>query len=457
MMKNYELIIIGGGPGGYHAADLAGKAGLNTLVIEKHRLGGVCLNEGCIPSKALLNSAKQYTYATQGEPYGIQAKDVTFHLNDVVQRKNQVVKALVAGVGFKMKSAKVTVLEGTAEVIKKENEMFVIQVGEEVVRGERLVVATGSTPILPPIEGVEAGLKANRILTSKEILDLTELPKQLVVIGGGVIGLEMASYFAQIGSQVTVVEMQPTIGGTLDLDIANELKKTLEKQGITFILNAKVTKVDTKEVIYNVNDKNETIPFDKVLLSVGRKANTQGLGLDNINVELTKGGAIITDSQMKTNIANVYAIGDVNGQSMLAHTAYKEAEVCVNNILGKADHIQYEHVPSVIYTHPEVGSVGYTEAEAKAKGYDIKVSKLPVSYSGRHLAESNDKSGLIKLIVDQKKQTLIGAHICALYASEIILFLSAMMQLEIQIETLKQIIYPHPTVGELIKDALFHL
>lgn len=456
-MKNYQLVIIGGGPGGYHAADLAGKAGLNTLVVEKHRLGGVCLNEGCIPSKALLNSAKQYTYATQSEPYGIQAKDVSYHLNDVVQRKDQVVKALVAGVGYKMKSAKVNVLEGRAEVIKKENEMFVIQVGEELIHTERLIVATGSTPILPPIEGVEAGLKANQVLTSKEILDLTELPKQLVVIGGGVIGLEMASYFAQIGSQVTVIEMQPTIGGALDIDVAKELKKTLEKQGIHFVLNAKVTKVDAKEVTYSVNDKTETVPFDKVLLSVGRKANTQGLGLEKIHVELHKNGAVITDTQMKTNIANVYAIGDVNGQSMLAHTAYKEAEVSVNNILGKADSIQYEHVPSVIYTHPEVGSVGYTEAEAKAKGFAIQVSKLPISYSGRHLAESNDKSGFIKLIVDQKKQTIIGAHICALYASEIILFLSAMMQLEIQIETLKQIIYPHPTVGELIKDALFQL
>lgn len=456
-MKNYELIIIGGGPGGYHAADIAGKSGIQTLLIEKHKLGGVCLNEGCIPSKALLNSAKQYTYALHGEAYGVHAKDVTFNIEEVVKRKNQVVKTLVDGVGYKMRTSQVTVLEGTAKIIKKENQDFIIEVNEQQYLAKKIIIATGSTPILPPIEGLSEALKSKKILTSKETLDLTILPKHLTVIGGGVIGLEMASYFAQIGSQVTVIEMQPTIGGTLDHELSKELKKILENQEISFKLSAKVTKITKNETTYSMNNESYTIKHDYALLSVGRKANTKDLGLENIHVELNKSGAIITDDQLKTNIANVYAIGDVNGKSMLAHTAYKEAEVCISNIQGKSDSIEYDYIPSVIYTNPEVSSVGYTEAQAKEKGFDVKVIKLPVSYSGRHLAESNDKSGFLKLIINQKKNTLIGAHILSLYASEIILFLSSMIHLEIQIETLKQIVYPHPTVGELIKDALFHI
>ncbi len=456
-MNNYDLIIIGGGPGGYHAADLAGKAGLKTLVIEKHKLGGVCLNEGCIPSKALLNSAKHFRYAKHGESYGVYANDVTYNQKEVVQRKNNIVKTLVAGVGYTLKTAKVTVVSGLATILKKDNEGFKVQVGSDIYVSTKLIIASGSSPVIPPIEGLAEAIKKGSILTSREILDLTDIPKNLTVIGGGVIGLEMATYFAQIGSKVTVVEMLPTIGGPLDLDISKALKKVLESQGITFKLNAKVTKVSEKELTYVQDNQEESVTFDYALLSVGRRASTSELGLENLYIDTRKNGSIITDDQTKTNVANVYAIGDVNGKVMLAHTAYKEAEVCINTLLGKKDVINYDKIPSVIYTSPEVCSIGYTELVAKEKGYDVKVISLPVSYSGRHLAESNDHDGFVKLVVDQKRNTLLGAHMLSLYASEISLFLSAMMHLEINIEEMKRIIYPHPTVGELVKDALFHI
>lgn len=456
-MKSYELIIIGGGPGGYHAADLAAKAGIQTLVIEKNKLGGVCLNEGCIPSKVLLNSAKQYTGALHGSSFGVHAKDVTFNQEEVIQRKNDVVKTLVSGVAYKLKTAKAEVIYGIAKIVGKENQNFIVKIDEELYSAQKLIIATGSKPILPPIEGLLETYNAHKLMTSREILDLTEIPKNLTIIGGGVIGLEMASYFAQIGSKVTVVEMLSSIGGPLDADISKQLRQVLESQHINFKLNAKVTRISEQNVTYELNGETHSLVHDFALLSVGRRAQTDDLGLENIHIEMRKNGSIVTDEQLKTNIANVYAIGDVNGKVMLAHTAYKEAEVCVQSMLGKKDSIQYDFIPSVIYTYPEVCSIGYTEKDAKEKGFDIKVITLPVSYSGRHLAESNQKIGFVKLIVNNKKNILIGAHMLSLYASEISLFLTAMLHLEIDIESIKQIIYPHPTVGELIKDALFNI
>lgn len=457
MMDIFDLIIIGGGPGGYHAADLASKAGLKTLVIEKNKLGGVCLNEGCIPSKVLLNSAKHYQYAKHGEAYGVYAESVSYHQKDVVERKNKIVNTLVASVGHTLKSSKVAVVTGVAKINGKDKDGFKIHVSDDEFRSTRLIVASGSTPILPPIEGVSESLKKGTLLTSKEILDLTDIPKKLTVIGGGVIGLEMATYFAQVGSEVTVIEMLPSIGGPIDQDVSRALKKMLEAKGIAFKLNAKVTKINEKEITYFEGDQSYTLVHDYALLSVGRRPNSTELGLETLNIELRKNGSIVTDEQTKTNIANVYAIGDVNGQVMLAHTAYKEAEVCINTMMGQKNHINYDTIPSVIYTNPEVCAIGYTEAQANEKGYSTKVITLPVSYSGRHLAESNDHDGFVKLIIDKKKNTLIGAHMLSLYASEIALFLSAMLHLEINIDEIKRIVYPHPTVGELIKDALLHI
>ncbi|MBN2300426.1 MAG: dihydrolipoyl dehydrogenase [Acholeplasmataceae bacterium] len=456
-MNTYDLIVLGGGPGGYHAAHLASKAGLNTLLIEKNKLGGVCLNEGCIPSKVLLNSAKHFTYAKHGQAFGITTTDVSYHHQSVVERKNKVVKTLVSGVSHTLKSAKVTVITGEGKLSGKEQNIFKISVGENEYHSRKLIIATGSSTIIPSIEGVKEALEKHTMVTSKEILDLVEVPQNLTVIGGGVIGLEMATYFAQVGSKVRVIEMMPSIGGQLDKDISKTLKNILEKQGIEFYLNAKVTKINEHSIVYLKDNQETILDHDIVLLSVGRKANTDTTNLSALNIQINKNGTIVTDETLKTNVANVYAIGDVNGKYMLAHTAYREAEVAVNNILGIKDHINYDVIPSIIYTSPEVFGIGFTEVSAKEKGFDVIVITLPVSYSGRHLAETDESDGFVKLIINKKKNTLIGAHMISLYASEIAIFLTAMMHLEIDIEEIKKIIYPHPTVGELIKDALFHI
>lgn len=456
-MNNFDLIIIGGGPGGYHAAALAGSEGLNTLVVERQNLGGVCLNEGCIPSKAFLNSAKLYAHAKHSADYGVHAKEVSYDQHAVVERKNKIVKLLVAGVKHQLKSAKVNVLEGTAKITGKNSDGFTIAIDGVEYQGKRLIIATGSTPVIPPITGLAEALKSGTMLTSKAILNIQEIPPRLTVIGGGVIGLEMALYFAQVGSEVTIIEMLPAVGGPVDADLAKGLKKLLESKGVNCILNAKVTKVGHQDITYLRDGQEQTIRHDRALLAVGRKPATAELGLETIKVEVGKDGSIITDDKLRTNIANVYAIGDVNGKVMLAHTAYKEAEVLIHNLTGKKDRVDYLTIPSVIYTPLEACSVGFTEADAKTKGYDIKVVTLPIGYSGRHLAESDEKDGFLKLIVDRKRNTLIGAHMLALYAGEIALFLGAILHLEIDIEEIKRIIYPHPTVSELIKDALYRI
>jgi dihydrolipoamide dehydrogenase len=454
-MNSYDLVIIGGGPGGYHAALLAANRGFKTLLAEKRSLGGVCLNEGCIPSKAYLNSAKHFLHATDTS-FGVVAKDVSFDQKRALKHKNDVVRNLVSGVSYKLKKAKVDVRMESARIKSRRDDGFLVTIGDQDVLAKRLILSTGSVPVLPPIEGLKEGLKNGFVMTSREILDLQEIPQSLIVIGGGIIGLEMASYFSSVGSDVFVIEMLPTIGGKLDTDVMKSLKKSLEKKGITFHVNARVTKIGANQVTYEVDDQKHVQSGKCVLLSVGRRPVTADLGLDRLHLEVEQ-GAIQTDGQGRTNVENVYAIGDVNGKSMLAHTAYREAEVVVRTISGERDEIRYDKIPSVIYTTPEVAVVGLTEKEATKEGYDAKSVQLPVTYSGRHIAESNEKNGFIKLVIDRKRNILLGAHVIANYGSEMMLFLSSMLDLEIDLEQLRRLVYPHPTVGELIKDTLFQL
>ncbi len=452
----YDLIVLGGGPGGYLAAERAGHAGLKTLLIEKRFLGGVCLNEGCIPSKALLYSAKIYDYARFSDHYGVKSEGVTFDHKAVVARKQKVVKTLVSGIRAQMKANKVTVVEGEGVIDGKEGNDIVVKVGEERYTGARLIIATGSMPVMPPIPGVKENFEGGTVLTNREILDLEEIPKELVIVGGGVIGLEMASYFNSAGSKVTVVEMMDKIAGPTDADISKLLMKNYEKKGITFQLGAKVTEVKKNAVVYEKDGKIEEVAADKVLLSIGRRAVTQGIGLESLGV-LTERGAIVTDRFMKTNIPNVYAVGDVNGHSMLAHTAYREAEVAINNILGKKDVMRYNAIPSVIYTNPEVGGVGETEATAKAKGMDVEVANLTMNYSGRYVAENEGGDGICKVIVDKATRRLVGCHMLANYASEIIVSAGIMIETEMRVDDIKEIVFPHPTVCEIVREGIFQL
>ncbi len=453
-MELFDVIVIGGGPGGYLAAERAAHAGLKTLLFEKNSLGGVCLNEGCIPSKALLNSAKTYLHAKHASLYGVNTENVTVDQEKVIQRKRKVVKTLVSGVGAKMRQHKVTVVKEEAVIAGKSGDGFQVKSASGEYVGKKLIIATGSSAAVPPIPGVKENL-GDFVCTNREVLELTQIPGKFTVIGGGVIGLEMAAYYAAVGSQVTVVEMLDHIAGPTDREISTRLQKELEAMGITFLLGHACEKVESGKVYVKAPDgAQKVIEADKVLLSIGRRANYMNIGLETIGVKTDRPG-IVTDAMCRTNVPDVYAIGDVNGHHMLAHTAYREAEVAVNTILGKKDYMRYHANPSVIYTMPEVASVGKTEEECKEKNISYEVKKLSMMYSGRFVAENEGADGLCKIIVDKQKRTILGIHLIGAYAGEMIWGGAQMLETQFRVTDGRQIIFPHPTVSEIIREVLW--
>ena len=454
MAEIFDLIVIGGGPGGYLAAERAAQGGLKTLLFEKRSLGGVCLNEGCVPSKALLNSAKTYDHALHGAAYGVTCGDVKIDQAAVINRKAKVVRTLVSGVKAKMKAHGVTVVMEQAKIDGKDADGFRVTAGGQSYVGKRLIIATGSSAAVPPIPGVKENL-GDYVLTNREVLELTQIPEKFTVIGGGVIGLEMAAYYATVGSKVTVVEMLDHIAGPTDREISTRLQKELEAKGVQFLLSHACEKIEKGTVYVKAPDgETKTIAADKVLLSIGRRANYMDIGLETIGVETERPG-IKTNPMCQTNVPDVYAIGDVNGHHMLAHTAYREAEVAVNNILGKKDYMRYHANPSVIYTAPEVASVGKTEEECKEKGIAYEVKKLSMMYSGRFVAENEGADGLCKILVDKEKRTIIGVHLIGAYAGEMIWGAAEMLEMQLRVTDARQIIFPHPTVSEIIREVLW--
>ena len=453
-MELYDLIVIGGGPGGYLAAERAAHAGLKTLLFEKKSLGGVCLNEGCIPSKALLNSAKTYLHAKHASKYGVNTENVTVDQAKVIARKRKVVKTLVSGVGAKMRQHKVVVVKEEATIDGKCTDGFKIKSASGTYTGKKLIIATGSSAAVPPIPGVKENL-GDFVCTNREVLELTQIPEQFTVIGGGVIGLEMAAYYAAVGSKVTVVEMLDHIAGPTDREISTRLQKELEAMGITFLLGHACEKVEPGKVYVKAPDgAQKVIEASKVLLSIGRRANYMNIGLETIGVKTDRPG-IVTDAMCRTNVPDVYAIGDVNGHHMLAHTAYREAEVAVNTILGKKDYMRYHANPSVIYTMPEVASVGLTEQECKERGREVEIKKLSMMYSGRFVAENEGTDGLCKIIVDKKTRLILGIHLIGAYAGEMIWGGAQMLETQLRVNDARQIIFPHPTVSEIVREVLW--
>ena len=450
----YDLIILGGGPAGYNAADHAGHAGLKTLVIEERALGGVCLNEGCIPTKTLLYSAKIYDYAKHSQDYGVKFENATIDHSFVIDRKAKVIKQLVSGVGAKLKKAGVEVVKAQAVIKERTSEGFVVTAGDKEYVGKQLLICTGSNPALPPIDGLADSLKSGYALTNREVLELKEIPKDIVIVGGGVIGLEMASYFNSVGAKVYVVEMLNKVAGPIDNEISAMLQKEYAAKGVEFILGAKVTSIKNNAVTYEKDGKLTEIKSDYALVSIGRRARTQGLGLENIGVMLER-GAIVTNEFGKTNVPGVWAAGDVNGKSMLAHTAYREGEVCINNILGKKDRINYNSIPSVIYTNPEVACVGETEETAKQKGLDVRIQTVTLKYSGRYIAENEHGNGVVKIITDKKHNNIVGVTIIGTYASEMIYGAAMMVETEMRVADVQKLVFPHPTVCEVIREAMF--
>ena len=457
----YDLAIIGGGPGGYVAAERAGAAGLKTVLFERKSLGGVCLNEGCIPTKTLLYSAKVYNYAVNGDHYGVYAKEPSFNYGEIVSRKDKVVRKLVAGVKAALKAGKIEVVAEQAMIKGRSAEGVTVIAADKEYVAKNLLVCTGSEAAVPPFPGLkEAG---DVIVTNREILSLKEQPKELVVIGGGVIGMEFAAFFSTLGTKVTVVEMLPKILGPLDDEISAMLQKIYAKRGIEFCLRCKVTGIEGNTVVYeDPEGKVCRVSGDKILVSVGRRANISGFGLENTGVEmlLNRGGkpcGIKVDEHMRTNVPNIYAAGDVTGFSMLAHTASREGEVAVNNILGKQDHMRYEAIPGVVYTNPEVAGVGLTEEQAKASGKEYEVLKLPMAYSGRFVAENEGGEGICKIIVGKKHHEVLGMHMLGNPCSEIIHSACIAIEMEMTVEQLKEVVFPHPTVSEIIKETAFTL
>lgn len=455
----FDVAIIGGGPGGYVAAERAGAAGLKVVLFERKNLGGVCLNEGCIPTKTLLYGAKVYNYAVNGDHYGVYTENPTFKYEGFVSRKDKVVKKLVGGIKAAMKAYKVEVVKAEAMIKGRSAEGIAIEAEGQEYTARNLLICTGSEAAVPPFPGLkEAG---EVIVTNREILAMREQPKEIVVIGGGVIGMEFAAFYSTLGTKVTVVEMLPKILGPLDDEISEMLQGVYAKRGVNFCLKCKVTAIEGNTVVYEDPEGNVCrVSGDKILVSVGRRANISGFGLENLGVEmlLNRGGkpcGIKVDEHMRTNIPNVYAAGDVTGFSMLAHTASREGEVAINNILGKADKMRYNAIPGVVYTNPEVAGVGLTEAEAKAKGIDYKVVKLPMAYSGRFVAENERGEGICKILVGAKHHEVIGAHMLGNPCSEIIQSMCIAIEQEMTVEQLKEVVFPHPTVGEIIKETVF--
>lgn len=446
---NFDIAIIGGGPAGYTAAERAGANGLKTVLFEKKAMGGVCLNEGCIPTKTLLYSAKILDSIKNASKYGISAESPSFDLTKIMSRKDKTVKTLTGGVKMTVNSYGVTIVEKEAFIEKEEAGLIHLLSGGEAYEVKYLLVCTGSDTVIPPIPG----LSEVNYWTSKEALEIKELPQSLAIIGGGVIGMEFASFFNSMGVRVHVVEMMPEILGVMDKETSGMLRSEYTKRGISFYLNTKVVEVKSSGVVIEKGGKTSTIETEKILVSVGRKANIATVGLDKLNIELHRNGVKV-DEHLQTSHPRVYACGDITGYSLLAHTAIREAEVAINHILGVEDRMNYECVPGVVYTNPEVAGVGKTEEELIQQGIPYRMTKLPMAYSGRFIAENEQGNGVCKLIQDENGR-IIGCHMLGNPASELIVIAGLAIQKGYTMEEFQKSVFPHPTVSEIFHEALF--
>lgn len=448
----YDIAIIGAGPAGYVAAENAGAKGQKVILFEKNELGGVCLNEGCIPTKTLLYSAKMYDHAQGGKKYGITAQEVAYDYKKIADRKTKVVRKLVAGIKMKMEHHNVEVVRGDAYIQGGDGNCINITCGEQTYQAAKLLICTGSEAFVPPIPGVENN---PAILTNREILSLTAAPESLVVIGGGVIGMEFASFYNSLGIPVTVIEMLPEILGGIDREISEMLRSIYAKKGIKFHLSSKVTAIEGNTVHFTDSEGNcSSIEGDKILMSVGRRPVLQGYGLENIPVAVERG--IKVNEYMQTSMPNVYAAGDVTGFSLLAHTASREAEVAINHILGVEDKMEYNAIPGIVYTNPEVSSVGLTEEQAEAQGIGYRLSKLPMTYAGRFVAENEGQTGLCKILTATDGKVL-GVHMLGNSSSEFICAACMSITNGLTAEQLRRTVFPHPTVCEILKEGVFEI
>lgn len=455
-MSNFDIVIIGSGPGGYVAAIRCAQLGMKTAIVEKYKtLGGTCLNVGCIPSKALLDSSEHFHNATHNfKEHGIDVKDVKANIKQMIQRKNEVVEQTCSGVKFLMDKNKIEVFQGLGSLVDK-NTVKVIgdDKKETILSTKNILLATGSKPNFFP--GMEPDKK--RIITSTEALNLTEIPKRMLVIGGGVIGLELGSVYARLGTEVEVVEFADTIIPTMDLTMSKELTRVLKKEGFKFHLSHKVQKVTNtgkgvKLVALNKKDEEITLEADYCLVAVGRKAYTEGLGLENVGLTANSRGQIDVNDHLQTSVPNIYAIGDVVRGAMLAHKAEEEGVFVAEHLAGQKPHLDYNLIPGVVYTWPEVASVGKTEQELVAAGKEIKIGNFPIKALGRARA-SMDIAGTIKVIADKETDEVLGVHMICARAADLIMEAVTAMEYRASAEDIARICHPHPTYSEGLKEA----
>lgn len=454
-MQNFDVTIIGSGPGGYVSAIRCAQLGLKTALIEKYdTLGGTCLNVGCIPSKALLDSSEHFHNAQKNfEEHGISLDNLKVDVNKMIERKNKVVDTTTKGIDFLMDKNKITVFHGLGTLKDKTHISIATAEGDVEIESKNIIIATGSKPAnLPFIE-----LDKERVITSTEALNLKEVPKHMIVIGGGVIGLELGSVYKRLGADVTVVEFMDKIVPGMDGAVSKELLKVMKKQKMKFNLSSKVTKVERKgdEVEVTFENKKgdlETITGDYCLVAIGRKPYTEGLGLENAGVEVDERGRIKVDDYLKTNVDNIYAIGDVIRGAMLAHKAEEEGILVAEQLVGQKPHIDYNLIPGVVYTWPEAAGVGKTEEQLKEEGVEYKAGQFSVRALGRARA-SGDIDGMVKVLSDAKTDEVLGVHMVSARAADMIAEAVTAMEFRASAEDIARISHAHPTYMEAVKEA----
>ncbi len=447
MSEVYDLIVIGAGPGGYEAAAHAAQLGQRVALVERGRTGGTCLNAGCIPTKAFLRSSRLFADCRNAQAYGVGIDGLRFDMRAVIGRKDRIVATLTRGVESTLKRAGVEMIHAHGRLASKS----AVAAGERILEAHNILLATGSRPATPPIPGIESALD------SDAILDCTEIPHSLAIIGGGYIGLEFAGFFSEIGTEVTVLEMLPQVAAGVDRDIAAQLVDSLQRSGVTIRTSCRVTAVDGETVHYqDESGAAQTIRAARVLNATGRVPVTDGLGLEEIGVDFDRRG-IRTSDEGRTSAPGIWACGDVTGRRLLAHAATREGIVAVNNMFGGRDRVRYHAIPSVIYTHPEIASVGWTEEELKAQGVEYRRAMVPMSISGRFLVENEGTLGAIKVLAGARHGEILGVHAAGDGASEFIVLAATLIEAEMCAADAAEIVFPHPTVSEALKSAILQV